>query len=64
MRYYQVKAEKDQCRRSDGSILIGGELYTARELEKFKIRSCYVIPVEVSKKKIYFFFGARFKMEV
>ena len=62
MLYYQVKKEADQ-RRKPGKrcdIYIANELYTPAEVKKEKLNSEYLTPVEISKKKTYFFFGARF----
>lgn len=69
MLYYRVKPEFDNVRRDkDFNIFIGNELYTPKELEK--VRATYnnrrfnfdsiFEKVEISRKKIYFFFGARF----
>lgn len=60
MKYFRVKKEYDNYGRSDGSILVGNELYTEKEMQKFKIRADRVIPVEVKKNTTYFSFGARF----
>lgn len=60
MTYYKVKPEFDQKKRRDGSILIANELYTPREKERFNISDKAVDPVQVSRKAVYFFFGARF----
>lgn len=60
MLYYKVKPEFDQKKRRDGSILIANELYTPREKERFNISNKAVDPVQVSRKAVYFCFGARF----
>ena len=71
MKYYRVKPEADGTRRYkyhrgggleiDGEY-ISGELYTAREIEKYLgAFSGIVEPVEIPKSKIYWFFGARFE---
>ena len=60
MKYYKIKEECDNKRRSDGSILIKNELYTEKEKEKFNIPNNFCEVVEISKNKIYWFFGARF----
>ena len=60
MLYYQVKPEFDQKNRCDGSILVANELYTPREKERFAISDETVDAVQVSKRSIYFSFGARF----
>lgn len=60
MKYYKIKQDYDNKRRKDGSILVGNELYTEKELEKYNIPTSYCDIVEVSRKDTYFFFGARF----
>ena len=75
MTYYKVPQAWDQEPRPkqtktgyyifDG-IWIGGELYTRRELEK---RGAFGAlkrfeKVEISKKQVYWFFGARRAVEV
>lgn len=60
MIYFKVKANADQKPRSDGSILIADELYTAREMEKYHINLANVDPVRETPKHTYFCFGARF----
>lgn len=60
MKYYKIKMEYDNKPRKDNNILVGGELYTKREMEKYNIPFKYCEVVEIPKNKIYFFFGARF----
>ena len=60
MKYYKVKKEADNKRRSDGNIYVANELYTEREKEKLNLNEAFLEVVEVSKKSIYWFFGARF----
>lgn len=60
MKYYKVKQEADNKRRSDGNIYVANELYTEREKEKLNLNEAFLEVVEVSKKSIYWFFGARF----
>ena len=60
MKYYKVKPEADNKRRSDGSIYVANELYTEKEAEKFKLNKAFLDVVEVSKRNVYWFFGARF----
>lgn len=60
MKYYRVKKEFDGKRRSDGSIYIMNELYTEKEAQKMKLNYNYMEQINVSKKSVYFFFGARF----
>lgn len=61
MLYWKVKPECDNKRRADGSVLVANELYTTKEKEKFHISENALVPVEISKRCIYFFFGARFE---
>lgn len=61
MLYYKVKPECDQKKRHDGSILIANELYTPKEKERLEISDKTVNPVQVSKRSVYFSFGARFE---
>ena len=63
MTYYRIYPEADNRKRCDGSIFVRNELYTKKELERFKVPSSYYRPVEVSKKSTYWFFGARFCKE-
>lgn len=72
MKYYRVKENFDNAPRFyEGSdhrlrldgILVGNELYTERERAKIMNADYHFDVVEVSKKKTYFFFGARFAME-
>ena len=65
MTYYRVRKEYDNFPRNprmrDGSILIGGELYTEKELNKLpSIYAGAFERVEVPKSQTYWFFGARF----
>lgn len=73
MTYYRIKPQYDNKRRYtwnnhgqgvENGILIGNELYTPREFGKLSICPEWVERVEIPKSKIYFFFGARFEMEV
>ena len=79
MLYYRVKPENDQKRRYkfgrrvglvvDG-IYIGGELFTPSEVTR-EYRTHLVgmereklfDPVEISKRRVYWSFGARFAVE-
>lgn len=72
MKYYKVKANFDQLRiDGNGSFLVANELYTKVEVEKLRKkyehlnRKAYNFDsifdvVEISKHKIYWFFGTRF----
>ncbi len=63
MKYFKVKKNADQKRRKDGSIYIANELYTPKEAEKYNINPDYCDIVEISQRKTYWCFGARFAME-
>lgn len=63
MKFYQVLEEKYDY--FTGNTAIKGELLTEKERHT-KVRYIsdeYFKPVEVSKKKTYWFFGARFPMD-
>lgn len=72
MKYYKVRPEFDNKQVArNGHYLVGNELYTPAELRKLEARynAYYRTPlnfmrmfeeVEVSKRSVYFFFGARF----
>lgn len=62
MTYLKIKPQYDNYRRKDGNILVANELYTQKEFKKYGIKSEMAEPVEVSKKKIMFMFGARFEV--
>lgn len=72
MKYYKVRPEFDNKRVTrNGYYLVGNELYTPAELRRLETRykAYYRNPmnfsrmfeeVEVSKRTVYFCFGARF----
>lgn len=60
MKYLMVKPQYDNRRRADGGFYIQNELYTLKEAERCKVNKSFCVLLEVSKKDIYFFFGARF----
>ena len=70
MKYYKVKKECSQKqiwhkgRRKPSGYLVGNELYTEKETEKMFIniafKDCFDI-VEISSKRTFFLFGARFE---
>lgn len=70
MKYYRVPKELGghqvyiQSKRNYVSF-VGGELYTLRELEALGLKGWDKLleAVEVSHKKTYWFFGARFAVE-
>lgn len=71
MKYYRVRPECDNKKRyrfngqgksvPDG-ILIANELYTPAEYSKIaNSPACFDI-IEISKRRVYWFFGARFEV--
>lgn len=71
MKYYRVRPEFDNFACGRGYYFVGNELLTPAELRKWEARykAYYRNPmnfsrifeeVEVSKRTVYFFFGARF----
>ena len=71
MKYYRVRPEFDNWAVGRNYYLVGNELLTAVELRELRARynNYYRVPlnferifeeVEVSKRTVYFFFGARF----
>ena len=67
MLYYKVKPQYDNyCKNPkihDGNIYVANELYTEKEVQKQNLNRNILEPVEVSKKKMDWFFGARFAAE-
>lgn len=71
MKYFRVKPEADNRNRytidkngrrvTDFSIWVGRELYTEKEISRFVGWEAIVEPVEISKRNIYWAFGARFE---
>lgn len=71
MKYYRVRPEFDNKAVGRNYYLVGNELLTEAELRRLRTRynRYYLVPlnferifeeVEVSKRSVYFFFGARF----
>ena len=71
MKYYRVRPEFDNFTAGRNYYLVGNELYTPAELRRLEARynayyrnhinfSRIFEEVEVSKRSVYFFFGARF----
>ena len=55
MKYYKVKPECDNKRRSDNNIYVANELYTEKEAEKYHINKSYCDIVNIAKNETYFF---------
>ena len=68
MLYYRTPAQLDGRQictdRKKGVYitLVSDELFTPSECRKNGINPGSLIPEEISRKKVYFCFGARFKM--
>lgn len=68
MKFYRVKIAGKAFRHSDYMETIAGELFTAKEVEKYskpdkygcKMKLEWLEPVEVSRNKTHWAFGARF----
>lgn len=72
MLYYKVKTP-DKLYRFNGYLqTVPNELYTPAEVKRYsvpdkhgyKMRPEWLEPVNISKRRVYWFFGARFAMEV
>ena len=61
MKYYKVKPKADNRKRPDGSIYVADELYTPTEAKRYNLNMDYVDAVEVSRRRVYWCFGARFE---
>jgi hypothetical protein len=67
MQYFRVPEKFGGCqiynrKNNQYYTLVKNELYTQKECIKLGINSKVLDPVTVSKKNIYFFFGARFQI--
>lgn len=62
MEYYRVKREYDNFGRADGDILVKNELYTRREVERYKIPAERIERENVKRCDVYWMFGARFSV--
>ena len=68
MKFYRVKTAGKAFRHSDYMETIAGELFTEKEVENYskpdkygyKLKLEWLEPVEVSRNKTHWFFGARF----
>jgi len=66
MKYYRVKPQYDQKMQLNkqgkyAGFYIANELYTEKEAARQYLNPAFMELVEISKKKIYWFFGARFE---
>ena len=70
MLYYRIKPEYDNARllnrttRAFDRVLVGNELYTEKEWKRlvlrYRVSEIVCEPVQISKRKVYISFGARF----
>ena len=49
MKYYKVKTECDNKKRSDNNIYVANELYTEKEVEKYHINKNYCDRIQNNK---------------
>ena len=69
MLYYKVPKKLDghqpysRKKQRHTTTLVANELLTNRECDALDVPTGWLEPVEVSRKKIYFFFGARFELK-
>jgi hypothetical protein len=64
MVYLRVKKSFDNYKRGDGCIHISNELYTLKEAAKYGVNPAFCDKIEISCKKTFFFFGARFEKNI
>jgi hypothetical protein len=64
MEYLRVKKSFDNYKRADGGIHVANELYTKKEAAKHGVNPTFCDRVEISRKKTFFFFGARFEKNI
>jgi hypothetical protein len=64
MEYLRVKKSFDNYKRADGGIHVTNELYTKKEATKHGVNPNFCDRVEISRKKTFFFFGARFEKNI
>lgn len=68
MKYFKVKKTSDQVKRitddnKNNGIFVENELYTEKELKRFKNGIVNTDIVNINKNNTYFFFGCRFAAE-
>lgn len=72
MLYYKVKTPDKLYRFKSYLQTVQNELYTPAEVKRYSVpdkhgcrmRPEWLKPVNISKRRVYWFFGARFAMEV
>lgn len=60
MTYYRILPKYDNKHYNGSDFVIANELYTKKEMKKYGIPYDYTEKINHSKKRVYFFFGARF----
>lgn len=64
MKYFRVKPEYAGKYKNpyvhNADIYVSNELYTLKEVEKQNLNKNFLKEVNISKKSVYWFFGARF----
>lgn len=63
MTYAKIKPECHDKQLLNGWYLVANELYTMNEVDKYAIPKSYYDEIEVSSKKVFHLFGARFASE-
>ena len=61
MKYFIVKKDGQIYNKGKFFILVKDELYTEKEVVRYGISLARLEPVDVSKRKVYWLFGARFE---
>lgn len=62
MNYYKVPKQMDNKRTANGTIFVAGELLTEKQALKMRANLDVFERTELSQRKTYWFFGARFAM--
>lgn len=62
MIYYKVPQQLDNKRTTNGTIFVNGELLTEKQASKMGANLSQLEHIELSQRKTYWFFGARFAM--
>lgn len=61
MTYYKTPELLDQKRFGNGYFYIAGELFTEKQANRIGANISILDKVEISQRKTYWFFGARFE---
>jgi len=63
MTYYKVPVKLDQKRLKNGWFLVANELLTEKEACRRGVNTEKLNRIEISRRKIYWFFGVRFEIK-